>query len=215
VVSTSDTYINHPQVGGPSGAYVQPNAPFTGGSRFQHSQNELAVSAEHVIHLSLTEGLDIFWPFGNSVLENIFKVFKQKELLEDAIIIYRVQRAPERRIFKIDVGNMPNHLAMAFVERIKNEIHQRRIPTATGGGVSMMDATYNPLSTNEDYFFPQTADGRGSSVETLAGGQNLGEITDLRFFTNYSVVYVFPAVTCLPVLMMEHKVTTMVVWALP
>jgi hypothetical protein len=184
VVSTSDTYINHPQVGGPSGAYVQPNAPFTGGSRFQHSQNELAVSAEHVIHLSLTEGLDIFWPFGNSVLENIFKVFKQKELLEDAIIIYRVQRAPERRIFKIDVGNMPNHLAMSFVERIKNEIHQRRIPTATGGGVSMMDATYNPLSTNEDYFFPQTADGRGSSVETLAGGQNLGEITDLRFFTN-------------------------------
>ena len=47
-----------------------------------------------------------------------------------------------------------------------------------------MDATYNPLSTNEDYFFPQTADGRGSSVETLPGGSNLGEITDLRFFTN-------------------------------
>ena len=152
VVSTSDTFINHPQVGGPNGAYIQPNAPFTGGSRFQHSQNELAVAAEHVVHLSLTEGLDIFWPFGNSVLENIFKVFKQKELLEDAIIIYRVQRAPERRIFKIDVGNMPNHMAMAFVERIKNEIHQRRIPTSTGGGVSMMDATYNPMSTNEDYF---------------------------------------------------------------
>jgi len=184
VVSTSDTYINHPQVGGPTGAYVQPNAPFTGGSRFSHAQNEVAVAAEHIMHISLTEGLDIFWPFGNSVLENIFKVFKQKELLEDAIIIYRVQRAPERRIFKIDVGNMPNHMAMAFVERIKNEIHQRRIPTQTGGGVNMMDATYNPLSTNEDYFFPQTADGRGSSVETLAGGQNLGEITDLRFFTN-------------------------------
>jgi hypothetical protein len=184
VVSTSDTFINHPQVGGPNGAYIQPNAPFTGGSRFQHSQNELAVAAEHVVHLSLTEGLDIFWPFGNSVLENIFKVFKQKELLEDAIIIYRVQRAPERRIFKIDVGNMPNHMAMAFVERIKNEIHQRRIPTSTGGGVSMMDATYNPMSTNEDYFFPQTADGRGSSVDVLQGGQNLGEITDLRFFTN-------------------------------
>lgn len=184
VVSTSDTYVNHPQVGGPNGAYVQPNAPFTGGSRFQNAQNEVGVDARNVVHLSLTEGLDIFWPFGNSVLENIFKVFKQKELLEDAIIIYRVQRAPERRIFKIDVGNMPNHLAMAFVERIKNEIHQRRIPTQTGGGINMMDATYNPLSTNEDYFFPQTADGRGSSVETLQGGQNLGEITDLRFFTN-------------------------------
>jgi hypothetical protein len=75
-------------------------------------------------------------------------------------------------------------MAMAFVERIKNEIWQRRIPTQTGGGANMMDATYNPLSTNEDFFFPQTADGRGSSVETLPGGSNLGEITDLKFFTN-------------------------------
>jgi hypothetical protein len=75
-------------------------------------------------------------------------------------------------------------MAMAFVERVKNEIAQRRIPTQTGGGQNMMDATYNPLSTNEDFFFPQTADGRGSSVEPLPGGQNLGEITDLHFFTN-------------------------------
>ena len=79
---------------------------------------------------------------------------------------------------------MPSHLAMAFVERVKNEVHQRRIPTQGGAGGNMMDSTYNPLSMNEDYFFPQTAEGRGSSVETLAGGQNLGEITDLRFFTN-------------------------------
>jgi hypothetical protein len=183
-VSTSDTFSNHPQIGGPQGSYIQPNAPSSGGGRFQHAQNEAVVNAEHIVHLSLTEGLDIFWPFGNSVLENVFKVFKQKELLEDAIIIYRVQRAPERRIFKIDVGNMVPHMAMAFVERIKNEIHQRRIPTQTGGGVNMMDATYNPLSQNEDFFFPVSADGRGSSVEALAGGQNLGEITDLKFFTN-------------------------------
>jgi hypothetical protein len=118
------------------------------------------------------------------VLENVFKVFKQKELLEDAIIIYRVQRAPERRVFKIDVGNMPSHMAMAFVERIKNEISQRRIPTQSGGGNNMMDATYNPLAQMEDYFFPVTADGRGSSVDTLPGASNLGEITDLRYFTN-------------------------------
>jgi hypothetical protein len=183
-VSTSDTYINHPQVGGPSGSYVQPATPFSGGSRFTRAQNEAAINAEHVIHLSLTEGLDVYWPFGNSVLENVFKVFKQKELLEDSIIIYRVQRAPERRVFTIDVGNMPSHMAMAFVEKIKNEVHQRRIPTQTGGGQNMMDATYNPLAINEDYFFPQTADGRGSSVNVLPGGANLGEITDLRFFTN-------------------------------
>jgi hypothetical protein len=78
---------------------------------------------------------------------------------------------------------MPSHLAMGFVERVKNEIHQRRIPSATGGG-STIDSTYNPLSINEDYFFPQTAEGRGSKVETLPGGTNLGEIDDLRYFTN-------------------------------
>lgn len=183
-IATSDTFVNHPQVGGSSGAYIQPKTPYSGGSRFSNAQNETAVNAEHIMHLSLTEGLDVNWPFGNSVLENVFKVFKQKELLEDSIIIYRIQRAPERRMFYIDVGNMPSHMAMAFVERIKNEISQRRIPTQTGGGQNMMDATYNPLSVQEDYFFPQTAEGRGTKVEVLPGGQNLGEITDLHFFTN-------------------------------
>jgi hypothetical protein len=75
-------------------------------------------------------------------------------------------------------------MAMQFVERVKNEMHQRRIPTNTGGGANMMDASYNPLSINEDYFFPQTSEGRGSSVETLPGGQNLGEIDDLKYFNN-------------------------------
>jgi hypothetical protein len=114
----------------------------------------------------------------------VFKVYKQKELLEDAIIIYRVQRAPERRVFYVDVGNMPAHMAMSFVERVKNEINQRRIPSNTGGGANVIDASYNPLSISEDYFFPQTAEGRGSKVDTLPGGTNLGEIDDLRYFTN-------------------------------
>ena len=170
--------------GGSGGGYTVPSMPYnTSGSRFTLGQSEAAIDAKHVVHLSLTEGLDRFWPFGQSILENVFKVYKQKELLEDAILIYRVQRAPERRMFKIDVGNMPSHLAMAFVERIKNEIHQRRIPSTHGGG-SVVDASYNPLSMNEDYFFPVTADGRGSSVEVLPGGQNLGEIDDLRYFNN-------------------------------
>jgi hypothetical protein len=162
--------------------YTVPTAS-SSGSRFTLGTAESAVDAKHIVHLSLTEGLDRFWPFGQSILETIFKVYKQKELLEDAVLIYRVQRAPERRMFKIDVGNMPSHMAMAFVDRIKNEIHQRRIPSTHGGG-SMVDATYNPLSMNEDYFFPVTADGRGSSVEVLPGGQNLGEIDDLRYFNN-------------------------------
>ena len=170
--------------GGGGGGYTVPSMPYnTTGSRFTLGQSESAIDAKHIVHLSLTEGLDRFWPFGQSILENIFKVYKQKELLEDAVLIYRVQRAPERRMFKIDVGNMPSHLAMAFVERIKNEIHQRRIPS-TNGGSAIVDASYNPLSMNEDYFFPVTADGRGSSVEVLPGGQNLGEIDDLKYFNN-------------------------------
>jgi len=154
------------------------------GNRFGVNQNQWAIDAEHVIHLSMSEGLDNNFPFGNSLLESIFKVYKQKELLEDAIIIYRVQRAPERRVFYIDVGNMPSHLAMSFVERVKNEVNQRRIPSTTGGGQTVVDSSYNPLSINEDYFFPQTSEGRGSKVEILPGGTNLGEIDDLRYFTN-------------------------------
>jgi len=170
--------------GAGTGGYTVPAMPYnTTGSRFTLGQSESAIDAKHIVHLSLTEGLDRFWPFGESILENIFKVYKQKELLEDAILIYRVQRAPERRLFKIDVGNMPSHMAMSFVERVKNEIHQRRIPS-TLGGQSVVDATYNPLSMNEDYFFPMTAEGRGSSIEVLPGGQNLGEIDDLKYFNN-------------------------------
>lgn len=172
-----------------------------GGSRSSHTTNprmpsqthnasgigsevEYLIDAKHVIHIALTDGMDTAWPFGTSILDAVFKTYKQKELLEDSIIIYRVQRAPERRIFYIDVGDMPTHQAMAHVERVKNEIHQRRIPTKTGGGSNMMDAQYNPLSILEDYFFAQTAEGRGSKVDTLPGGENLGDIDDLKFFNN-------------------------------
>jgi hypothetical protein len=190
---TTTDYQSNP----PSSGYVAPynyTVPSAGGggqgtgqSRFSAAMNEAVLDAKHIVHLSLTEGLDFYWPFGQSVLETIFRVFKQKELLEDSVLIYRVARAPERRVFKIDVGNMPSHMAMQFVERVKNEIHQRRIPSHTGGGQHIMDSSYNPLSINEDYFFPQTADGRGSSVETLPGGSNLGEIDDLKYFNNKMV----------------------------
>ena len=84
---------------GGSGGYTVPSMPYnTTGSRFTLGQAESAIDAKHIVHLSLTEGLDRFWPFGQSILENIFKVYKQKELLEDAVLIYRVQRAPERRM---------------------------------------------------------------------------------------------------------------------
>jgi hypothetical protein len=189
MVATSP-HVTNGNMSGPGANYetggvrgMSGSAPTQSGNRFNINDGEIAIDADHVLHLSLSEGLDNNFPFGNSLLETIFKVFKQKELLEDAIIIYRVQRAPERRVFYVDVGNMPSHLAMQFVERVKTEIHQRRIPSATGGGTNVIDSSYNPLSINEDYFFPQTAEGRGSKVETLPGGTNLGEIDDLRYFT--------------------------------
>ena len=147
---------------GTSGPY--PSA--SSGSRFGLSETEYAIDAEHVVHLSLSEGLDNNYPFGNSLLENIFKVYKQKELLEDAILIYRIQRAPERRVFHIDVGNMPSHMAMAFVERIKNEIHQRRIPSQSGGGMNVVDSAYNPLCLSLDTMIP-LLDGRTLSLNEI------------------------------------------------
>ena len=194
-ITPNQTYGGSGTTGGGTAAYGQSYANQgatnnmsgfaggNGGGRFYKTMNAYNINAEHVIHMSMSDGLDNLFPFGQSVLEQVFKVYKQKELLEDAIIIYRVQRAPERRVFYIDVGNMPTHLAMQFVERVKNEINQRRIPSASGGA-NFIDATYNPMSINEDYFFPQTAEGRGSKVDTLPGGTNLGEIDDLRFFTN-------------------------------
>ena len=193
-ITPNQTYGGAGTTGGGTAAYGQSYAGagqgsnmsgFAGaqGGRFYRTMNAYNINAEHVVHMSMSDGMDNLFPFGQSVLEQVFKVYKQKELLEDAIIIYRVQRAPERRVFYIDVGNMPTHLAMQFVERVKNEINQRRIPS-TSGGANYIDATYNPMSINEDYFFPQTAEGRGSKVDTLPGGTNLGEIDDLKFFTN-------------------------------
>lgn len=178
---------------------IFPNAPFTGqanyatGSATPHISTSgdaysagqtFGVDAEHVVHLSMTEGMNNSWPFGISVLENVFKVYKQKELLEDSILIYRVHRAPERRVFFIDVGTMPPNKAAQYLERIRYEVQQKRIPSRTGGGESIVDSAYNPMSMLEDYFFATTAEGRGSKVETLPGGENLGQIDDLKYFNN-------------------------------
>lgn len=173
---------------GLQGRGAQPST-YGGGSsnngRFgQQDQDASVVEAHHVVHISMSEGMDAGWPFGTSILESVFKVFQQKTLIEDAILIYRIQRAPERRVFYIDVGNMPVHRTGGYLEKVKNEIHQRRFPSRTGGGASVVDATYNPMSMMEDFFFAQTADGRGSRVDTLPGGENLGQIDDLKFWTN-------------------------------
>tara|TARA_R110001606_G_C15308705_1_gene643393 strand:- start:491 stop:1366 length:876 start_codon:yes stop_codon:yes gene_type:complete len=84
----------------------------------------------------------------------------------------------------IDVGNMPPHKARQYLEQVKYEVQQKRVPNKKADGSGVVDAAYNPMSMLEDYFFAQTADGRGSKVDTLPGGENLGQIDDLRYFNN-------------------------------
>lgn len=139
------------------------------------------ILAENVIRFSLNDDMSDQAPFGESVLSKIYRVQKQKELLEDAIIIYRVQRAPERRVFYIDVGKMPPQRTKQYLEQIKNEIRQKKVPSISGG-VSNIDSTYNPQSMSEDFFFASRPNGNNTKVETLPGGQNLGELTDLEYF---------------------------------
>jgi uncharacterized protein YlbG (UPF0298 family) len=145
------------------------------------------IPAEHIVHLSLNStGMDyINWPFSASILESVYKPAKQKELLENAFLIYTIQRAPERRVFYVYTGDAPAHKAMEFVERFKYELHQKRIPTRDGGGNSIIDGTYDPQSLSEDYFVPVNSEGQGPRIETLPGGDAMAAgVDNLKFFNN-------------------------------
>jgi len=117
-------------------------------------------------------------PMGESILEKVYRVWKQLQLLEDAVVIYRIVRAPERRVFYVDIGKMPAHKAETYIEKVKNKMRQRQIVSADGS----VETSYNPASTQEDFFLAQSGEGRGSRVETLPGGDNLGRIEDMQFF---------------------------------
>ena len=158
------------------------NAPMSAGSA--QGAATIAVDATHIIHMSLSEGLDSNWPFGNSILEKVYKAYKQVTLLEDSILIYRVHRAPERRVFYIDTGNMPTNKAMAHLERTKNEINQRKLPSKSVNGMNVIDSTFNPMSMTEDFFFPQCLsmdtkiqllDGRNLELNTIIEEYNSGK----------------------------------------
>lgn len=142
------------------------------------------VATKNMVHFSLGDlagGPSA--PFGESLLQPIVRTYRQLAMLEDSILIYRLVRAPERRVFYIDVGNMPANKIKTYLENIKNDMRQRKIPNAQANdGNPVVDAAYNPMSTSEDYFFPVTSNGRGPRVETLPGGQNLDQLEELKFF---------------------------------
>lgn len=142
------------------------------------------VPAQAMVHFTLSDDMGEGAPFGDSILIPGIKVFRQLSALEDSVVIYRIVRAPEKRVFKIDGGNIPPQRQKQYLEVVRNELRQSRIPNATGGkgGTEIIDGTYNPQSINEDFFFIQNAQGRSSSVEILSGGDNLGELSELSYF---------------------------------
>mgnify|MGYP006421119745 CR=1 FL=1 len=112
-------------------------------------------------------------------LEKIKKIWRQLQLLEEAVIIYRVVRAPEKRIFNIATGNMPKHKQEEYIQKIMRQYRQKKIYKTNTGEI---DGQANIQNMLEDYFFSVPENGGGSSVDTLAGGEQLGEITDLDYF---------------------------------
>ena len=99
-------------------------------------------------------------------------------LIEDAMLVYRVIRAPERRVFYIDVGNVPPEEVSNYLEQAKTSLKRTQIVDKTTGKV---DLRYNPLSVDEDYFLPVRGGESGTRIDTLAGGQNAAAIEDVEY----------------------------------
>ena len=129
----------------------------------------------------MSSGIGENGPFGVSILNAAVKAFRHLTLLEESVIIYRIVRAPERRVFSIDTGNMTPNRAFAYIEAMKNQLKQKRVPS-TNGGQEHVDSVMDPMSQTQDFWFMKSADGRGSTVDTLAAGENLGKIDDLFYF---------------------------------
>lgn len=140
------------------------------------------VPASAIIHFTLSDDMGGPTPFGESLLRSVYRVYRQLSMLEDSAIIYRLVRAPERRVFYIDVGNMPAQRVKQYLEQVRNDIRQKRFVNTANNKGGDIDTQYNPNSIQEDYFFPVTTSGRGSRVETLPGGENLGENADIEYF---------------------------------
>ena len=123
-------------------------------------------------------GNDAFLPYGSSVLEAARRIWRQLILIEDAMLVYRVIRAPERRVFYIDVGNVPPEDVTNYIEQAQSSLKRNQIVDKDNGQV---DIRYNPLSVDEDYFLPVRGGESGTRIDTLAGGQNTAAIEDVQY----------------------------------
>ena len=122
-------------------------------------------------------GNDKYVPYGTSVLEPSRRIWRQLTLLEDAMMAYRIVRSPERRVFYIDVGNIPAEDVEQYIEQVKTQMKRNQIVDQDTGRV---DLRYNAMSIDEDYYIPVRA-GNSSRIETLAGGSFTGDIEDVQY----------------------------------
>ena len=114
-----------------------------------------------------------------SYLHKGIKVLNQLRMIEDSLVIYRISRAPERRIFYIDVGNLPKQKAETYLREVMGRYRNKLVYDAQTGEVRD-DRKY--MSMMEDFWLPRREGGRGTEITTLPGGQNLGELTDVQYF---------------------------------
>jgi len=119
-------------------------------------------------------------PYGRSILDPARKLWKQLQLAEDSMLVYRITRAPERRVFYIDVGNLEHADVGQFIQQFQMQLKKQPIVDQKTGNINMK---YNPMNVTEDYFIPMRAD-RSSRIETLPGASNLGDIQDIEYFQN-------------------------------
>jgi len=123
-------------------------------------------------------GNDAFLPYGSSVLESARRIWRQMILMEDAMLVYRIVRAPERRVFYIDVGNVPPEEVANFMEQAQTSLKRNKVSDKANG---KMDLRYNPLAVDEDYFIPVRGGETGTKIDSLAGGSNAAAIEDVQY----------------------------------
>ena len=145
--------------------------------RFHWKNKDMEFQAWEVAHFRIL-GDDRKLPYGTSMLDKIRRIWKQLLLAEDAMLIYRTSRAPERRIFKIFVGNMDDKDIEAYVQRVASKFKRDQISDPRNGQVDMR---YNQMSVDQDYFIPVRDPAAPSPIDTLPGATNLGEIADIEY----------------------------------
>jgi len=145
--------------------------------RFQWTNKDMEFQSWEIAHFRLL-GDDRKLPYGTSMLDKIRRIWKQLLLAEDAMLIYRTTRAPERRVFKVFVGNMDDKDIEPYVQRVANKFKRDQVVDSRNGQVDMR---YNQMAVDQDYFIPVRDPAQTNPIETLPGAQNLGEIADIEY----------------------------------